>query len=80
MCNKLNASTYIFGGEGKNYAHTENFRKCNINLIFQEYNHPKYEQYGNKKSFLSHLSILDLIMNYDNRSVRDIIMKDNLII
>lgn len=80
MCIKLNASTYIFGGEGKNYAQIENFRKNDINLILQEYNHPIYEQYGNKKAFHSHLSILDLIMNYDNKSVRDIIMKDNLTI
>lgn len=80
MCIKLNASTYIFGGEGKNYADIENFKKNHINLIFQEYNHPKYEQYGNKKSFISHLSILDLIMNYDNKEAKNILMRDNLTI
>lgn len=78
MCIKLKATTYIFGGEGENYANKENFKKHNIKLIFQDYNHPKYDQFGNKKGFLSHLSILDLIMNYDNTSIKKIILKDNL--
>ena len=41
----------------------------NIKLIFQEYKHPIYRQTGNKNKFISHLSILDLIMNYDNDNI-----------
>jgi hypothetical protein len=80
MCQKLGASTYIFGGEGKNYADKASFNDANIDLIFQEYNHPLYMQYRNKKKFISHLSILDLIMNYDKKDVKSVIMEKNLTI
>jgi len=77
MCQKLGASTYIFGGEGENYADKESFQNENIDLIFQEYNHPVYVQYKNKKNFISHLSILDLIMNVNNNDARNIILENN---
>ncbi len=80
MCLKLKASTYIFGGEGQKYANKESFNAVNIKLIFQEYKHPIYRQTGNKNKFISHLSILDLIMNYDNDNIKSIILKDNLMI
>jgi len=80
MCQKLGASSYIFGGEGKNYADKASFDDANIDLIFQEYNHPIYKQHRNKKGFVSHLSVLDLIMNYDNKDVKRVIVEKNLII
>ena len=80
MCQKLEESVYIFGGEGENYANKESFKSANIDLIFQKYNYPTYTQYRNKKNFTSHLSILDLIMNFDNKDVRGIILKNNLTI
>ncbi len=77
MCNKLAASTYIFGGEGENYADRESFDRCNIDLIFLNYKHPIYRQYRNKNNFISHLSVLDLIMNYDNKDVKNILTSGN---
>ena len=74
MCQKLGASTYIFGGEGENYADRESFKNVNINLIFEKYSHPVYRQYRNKNDFISHLSILDLIMNFNNKDVKSILM------
>lgn len=78
MCVKLGASTYIFGGEGKNYADINSFKMANINVIFQDYKHPIYKQNGNSGSFISNLSVLDLIMNYDDINVREIIQKNNI--
>lgn len=77
MCVKLGATKYIFGGEGENYAHKRSFKSANIDLIFQDYKHPVYRQAGNKKKFISHLSILDLIMNYDNNQIKPIILENN---
>ena len=77
MCKKLKASRYIFGGEGENYADKRSFNQANIQLTFNHYKHPIYTQYGNKKKFISHLSILDLIMNYDNSKISSIIIGDN---
>jgi len=80
MCQKLDASAYIFGGEGRNYANKESFKKANIDLIFQDYKHPVYRQMRNKNDFISHLSVLDLIMNFDNEDVKSIIVKNNLMV
>lgn len=78
MCKKLGASTYIFGGEGENYADKKSFEDAGIKLVFQEYNHPVYKQYRNKNEFISHLSILDLMMNYDTSDLKDIIFENNI--
>lgn len=78
MCKKLGATSYIFGGEGENYANKESFKNAGIKLIFQNYNHPIYKQYKNNNRFISHLSILDLIMNYENKDLVSIILQNNL--
>jgi len=78
MCKQLGASTYIFGGEGENYANKQSFEKENIKLYFQKYNHPEYKQYRHGKEFVSNLSILDLIMNYKQSEIKNIILKNNI--
>ena len=78
MCQQLEASIYIFGGEGEDYADKDAFKNSNIDLIFQNYNHPVYKQYRSKGNVISHLSILDLIMNYQNNELENIIMQNNL--
>lgn len=68
----VNAETYISGQGGKNYLNLELFKKEGINVIFQNFQHPVYNQlYG---SFISNLSILDLLFNEGEKSL-DIITK-----
>lgn len=75
MCKKLNASTYIFGELGRDYAQMEEFEKAGINVIFQDYVHPTYRQlYGD---FISHLSVIDLLFNCGPDSCK-IIMSNNV--
>ena len=75
MCKELDASTYIFGALGKDYADVEEFGKNNIRLIFQDYNHPKHSQlYG---EFISHLSVIDLLFNHGPKSL-EIILSNNI--
>ena len=75
MCKKLDASTYIFGTLGKDYANVHEFEKNNIKLIFQDYNHPKYSQLYSE--FVSHLSIIDLLFNHGPKSL-EIILSNNI--
>lgn len=75
MCQSLNADIYIFGAEGKNYADVPAFKAKNIEPIFQDYQHPKYNQLHG--CFESHLSALDLLFNCGHKS-RDILMQYNL--
>jgi hypothetical protein len=75
MCLQLGAEVYIFGGEGKNYADVELFKRKGVQTVFQEYNHPAYRQLHG--DFISHLSIIDLLFNCGTDSL-SIIMSNNL--
>ena len=75
MCKELNASTYIFGILGKDYADVQEFEKNNIGLIFQNYNHPKYSQLY--REFISHMSVIDLLFNHGPKSL-EIILSNNI--
>jgi len=75
MAKKLNATQYIFGSLGKDYVNEKNFEDANIKTIFQDYNHPKYQQLHGE--FIPHLSVLDLLFNCGPKSL-EIIMSKNL--
>jgi len=76
MCLKLGAKKYIFGSQGRNYANEKSFHENNIEVAFQEYKHPKYNQlYG---EFVSNLSIIDLLFNEGPQS-KNIFIKNNLL-
>jgi hypothetical protein len=74
MCRKLSADLYIFGELGEGYADTGPFLAERVKVYFQKYRHPVYPQlYGD---FVSHLSVLDLLFSYGEKSA-DIILRDN---
>lgn len=75
MCVKLNAERYIFGSLGKNYADVESFSEKNIDVYFQEYNHPKYNQLNGE--FEPYMSIVDLLFNEGIKS-KEIIKSGNI--
>ena len=74
MCVRLKASDYIFGEQGRNYADVESFRAKDVNVYFQKYNHPVYDQLNGP--FEPYMSVVDLLFNCGPAS-RDIIMKGN---
>lgn len=75
MCKELNAKTYIFGIHGKEYADINSFNKKKINIFFQEYKHPKYNQ--RFSDFIPNLSVIDLLFNHGPNS-KDILMEGNI--
>jgi len=61
ICKNLGADTYLAGQGGEGYMDMELFQQAEIEVIFQEFNHPVYPQtFG---EFVSHLSIVDLLFN-----------------
>lgn len=67
LCKSVGADYYISGALGRNYIEIEKFRKVGIEVEFQEYNHPTYEQlYG---EFIPNMGIVDLVMNTDNYDI-----------
>tara|TARA_B100000787_G_scaffold169485_1_gene160808 strand:- start:8442 stop:9146 length:705 start_codon:yes stop_codon:yes gene_type:complete len=75
VCKKLEAHQFIFGEKGRDYAIIEDFEKNMIKPVFQSYNHPTYQQIGDK--FISHLSVIDLLFNCGDKSM-DIINKNQI--
>ena len=57
-----NAKIYLSNEGSKNYVHESFFEKENIKVIYNEFDHPVYEQF-NSTNFLSNLSIIDLLFN-----------------
>ena len=73
MCRRLGADVYIFGALGRDYAEVERFEAAGVKVIFQDYRHPEYpQQYG---EFISHLSIVDQLLNCGPKSL-EVLMKD----
>jgi len=65
LLTNVNATDYLCGQGAKNYLKDELFQR--IGLHWQEYKHPLYSQ--GLTPFISHLSVVDLIFNYGNKSL-----------
>lgn len=76
ICKKFGADTYLSGPGGKGYMNLEQFEKENIKVVFQDFNHPEYEQQFMNYGFAPNLSIIDLLFNYGEKS-RDMISGNN---
>lgn len=72
ICRRYGADTYLAGTDGKTYMNVDMFRDAGINVIFQEFSHPIYNQLYSKFEYF--MSALDLIFNCGEESI-DIIKK-----
>jgi hypothetical protein len=72
MCKKLGASKYVFGALGADYADVGCFKDANIDIEFQKYSHPVYDQASN--IFTPNLSVIDLLFNHGEKAL-DIITR-----
>ena len=76
MCGQLKADTYIFGALGRDYADVAAFNAAGVEVLFQDYVHPRYpQQHGG--DFAPNLSIVDLLFNCGGDSL-EILMSGNL--
>ncbi|MBN2600717.1 MAG: WbqC family protein [Candidatus Marinimicrobia bacterium] len=66
----MQADTYLSGAGGHDYLKTDLFPKNNLQLKFQIFEHPEYQQLHG--DFISHLSALDLLFN-EGSNARSII-------
>jgi len=76
LCKKINCDSFIFGKLGENYADKTYFEDNSINIYFQDYKHPVYEQIWS--NFSPNLGIIDLLFNVDKDKVFNIIMNGNI--
>ncbi|MCP4613462.1 MAG: WbqC family protein [Planctomycetes bacterium] len=74
ICQKMCASDYLSGAFGRDYLKENDFHTNNINVHYQNFNHPVYEQIHGK--FEPAMSIIDLYFNHGSESMN--ILKNNL--
>jgi len=61
ICQVLHGNAYLSGKDGANYMDPDTFHKHQLELVFQDFNHPEYPQcYG---PFEPNLSVVDLLFN-----------------
>lgn len=61
ICRQLNGDVYLSGRDGSKYLDLDLFKHESIQVVFQDYKHPRYPQlYGEFEPFLS---VIDLLFN-----------------
>ena len=75
ICLNKSCKEYISALGSKEYLnkYLEKFKKNNIDIFYQDYNHPPYNQIG--ENFISQLGILDLLFNEGLEASKQIILK-----
>lgn len=71
LCKKFNATTYLSGKGASVYNNEDLLHENNIQLKYQEFIHPNYAQLHGE--FISHLSIVDALMNIGFEGVKKLL-------
>ncbi|WMW23241.1 WbqC family protein [Methanolobus mangrovi] len=61
LVDAVGGNKYLSGSCGKNYLEIEQFDRCGIELIFQDFKHPIYDQQYN--GFMPNMTSLDALLN-----------------
>jgi hypothetical protein len=75
LCRALDADTYLSGAGARDYLDVDAFAAAGIEVRFQAFNHPAYEQ--RYQPFEPFLSVVDLVMNCGRESL-SVIRSDRL--
>jgi hypothetical protein len=67
LTKRFGAGTYLAGSGGHDYMDLSKYERAGIEVVFQDYRHPRYDQLFGE--FESHLSIIDLIYNHGEASL-----------
>jgi WbqC-like protein family len=64
LCRKTDARCYLSGGGGSTgYLDVEQMGRAGIGVIWQHFEHPRYQQRHSDVGFVSHLGFIDLLFN-----------------
>jgi hypothetical protein len=61
------AGTYLAGNGGHEYMDLGKYRRAGVEVLFQDYRHPRYDQLFGE--FESNMSVIDLIYNHGEESL-----------
>lgn len=69
LCRRVGATQYVAGlGGSHGYLDTAAFERAGVEVVWQQFEHPRYEQRPAPGTFVEGLSVLDLILNCGPRS------------
>ena len=64
ICREVGADAYYSGAMGSTYLQRETFAQAGIEIVFQQFVHPTYQQlFMQSQGFVPNLSVLDLLFN-----------------
>jgi hypothetical protein len=66
LCHEVGADKYLSGPFGRKYLDVNSFNRAEVDVVFHDYDHPEYSQAY--PGFVSHLSVVDLLLNHGPRS------------
>ncbi|WP_207765418.1 WbqC family protein [Cuspidothrix issatschenkoi] len=72
MVKAVEGTAYLCGGGASGYQENDKFSLEGIELIYQNFQHPVYQQI-NTKEFVSGLSIIDVLMNCGFEKTRELL-------
>jgi len=72
LTNKLGGSEYMCGGGAEGYQDDDLFKKCGLQLVYQNFKHPIYTQQAQSK-FVPGLSIVDAAMNVGWHGIQNLL-------
>ena len=71
LTKSVNGSIYLYGGGAQGYQDPTIFQNAGLKLVEQNFKHPVYNQLG-AETFISGLSIIDVLMNIGIKGTRDL--------
>ena len=70
ICREVGADAYYSGAMGRAYLQRETFAQAGIEIVFQQFVHPTYQQlFMQSEGFVPNLSVLDLLFNCGQNSL-----------
>jgi hypothetical protein len=66
ICKKINADSYLSGIMGREYLDERIFKKEKINVVYENFIHPKYSQINGE--FIPNLAVIDILFNEGENS------------
>ncbi len=74
VCKSVQADTYLSGKDGAQYMDIDAFAQAKIQVVFQDFHHPTYQQLHT--TFEPYMSAIDLLFNHGRNSL-EIIRSSN---
>ncbi|MCX4976462.1 WbqC family protein [Streptomyces sp. NBC_00620] len=73
LCRAVGADAYLAGDGCRVYLDEQPFNRVGVEVLWQDFTHPHWQQLHDRHGFLSHLSALDLLLNTGPEEARAVL-------